>query len=98
MAHTPGPLSVGYYASQDGVSSSHYSVKKRDKTLVRTINQVATEEDESNVRLYAASPDLLEACKFALEWLQEVKDRNNLHCKGWGMMTLENAIAKAEGR
>ena len=61
---TPGSWTVAYYAktNREG-SASHYSVKLRDKTIVRTMTHVATDEDKANARLIAAATTLLEALK-----------------------------------
>lgn len=42
------PWHLAYYAKMNG-PGSHYSVKHGEKTIVRTINEVATNEDEANV-------------------------------------------------
>jgi hypothetical protein len=57
-------LTVAYYVSADGQGgSSHYSVKDGDETVARIgTGQVATAADEEWARLFAAAPDLLEAC------------------------------------
>lgn len=49
------------------------------------------EESEANARLIAAAPDLLEACKNAIAYLQEYNCQRIKNC-------LRQAIAKAEGR
>lgn len=51
----------------------------------------------------AAAPELLAACKFGLEWLLEINawaaDQGlQIPAKGWGMIALEAAIAKAEAQ
>ena len=56
---TREPWTVAYYATQDGQGgSSHFAVKCGERTLVRTTCQVASDEDESNIRLMAASQEL----------------------------------------
>jgi hypothetical protein len=61
-------LTVAYYASQDGQGgSSHYSIKEGAKTIARIgTGQAATTADEKWARLFAAGPDLLEACRALL--------------------------------
>jgi hypothetical protein len=64
----PPRLTVAYYASADEQGgSSHYSVKDGDETIARIgTGQVATPADEEWARLFAAAPDLLEACRALL--------------------------------
>ena len=68
-ARKPRPrLTVAYYASQDGQGgSSHYSVKDGTQTIARVgAGKVATDADETWAQLFAAAPDLLEACRALL--------------------------------
>ena len=68
-ARKPRPrLTVAYYASQDGQGgSSHYSVKDGTQTIARVgAGKVATDTDETWAQLFAAAPDLLEACRTLL--------------------------------
>ena len=62
------------------------------------------EELEANARLIAAAPDLFEALKDAVRWLERLEDAvpdHFQHSAPFGCMELEGmklAIAKAEGK
>ena len=53
------------------------------------------EEAEANARLIAAAPDLLFACKYAIEQLGNVKGLGNVKQL---ILPISNAIAKTEGK
>lgn len=100
--HTPGPWtfklhdgwnSLTYAIYQDKGKESGYCVAEKKWS---SINNIQMEELKANARLIAAAPELLEACKDAIEFIKdgyvetfpEVKQLLN---------KLEQAIAKAEG-
>lgn len=52
------------------------------------------EQSEANAQLTSAAPDLLEACKKAMDWYQEVPKGRD-----WEFIRLaKSAISKAEGK
>ena len=54
--------------------------------------------DRANARLIAAAPELLEACEFALEELNDMTSMQFAHgADKEARQRLENAIAKAKG-
>jgi hypothetical protein len=61
---------VAYYATQTGDGgSSHYSVKKRGgRTVAKTVNQIATAEDEKSIRF------IVHACRLHADLVDAVKD------------------------
>lgn len=89
--HTPGPWkyfpNVGptkvLIVEEDGSTVVELSTRVRDSRLI------------ANARLIAAAPELLEACKAGLHYL-------NTHEGGWetpiARDEMNAAIAKAEGR
>lgn len=105
MSHTPGPWTIG---PADWLISQKYGTGWRLFPIRSTQVQedgyadgydVATvycdeddAEQDANVNLIAAAPDLLEACKYMLE---------NAESQGWSEFMLGSAraaISKAEGR
>ena len=65
IKHTPGPWTVepsmdlwGHYIIQEAYDQTEDS-------------EDSFEIDEANAKLIAAAPDLLEACQWALAWLEE---------------------------
>ena len=68
------------------------SFKSMQGIAVVGIPNNQTAEDTDNARLICAAPDLLEACKRALNDLQEAGGWNST------MNVLQSAIAKAEGK
>jgi hypothetical protein len=84
--HTPGPWKLW----TDGLG--HVCIVG-GKECRRTVCVVGPEEDSSteiDAQMLVAAPELLEACKFALEWIVEMKKANPqaVHPKGWGMIEL----------
>jgi hypothetical protein len=53
--------------------------------------------DEPDARLIAAAPDLLEACRIALQHIDYLQGHAP-EARGQNYRTIEEAIAKAEGR
>ena len=89
MAHTPGPWTVsGISGGQIYKSNYPYSA-----TFVADCNSSITDDDmqKDNARLIAAAPDLLIACKAALN------DRRYADWPGVADLLIA-AIARAEGR
>lgn len=89
MSHTPGPwffdLNTGgldysiYESAANSVERDYYS------------GALAEVNSESNARLIAAAPELLEACKLMVD---DQSPENHLH----NLEMLRLAIAKAEGK
>jgi hypothetical protein len=96
--HTPGPLSV--YVSDEAISI----VKDEPDDLILARMTVYASDDPdlndevqmANARLFAAAPDLLDACKEALHVLTPARSRMDGldRQRQW----LQEAIAKAEGK
>jgi len=95
--HTPGPWEID---QDDPLSITQIEWggigRACDNAMVfnesRRAYRAQREIDEANARLMAAAPQLLEACKAALEVLKEVSPPLTVH----GM--LDYAIAAAEGK
>jgi len=92
-AHTPGPWAV-----EEGYDGSRTVAFMRSPN--RTVNVAATQDARpkgheattANARLIAAAPELLAACRAALD------DDDDQPLQGETRRLLERAIAKAEGR
>ncbi len=85
MSHTPGPWKVSAVWSQ--TTGDTYSIDSPE---------VREDQEEANVHLIAASPDLLEACILAQKYILGLKGTIHLQSQAW--RDLRAAIAKAEGR
>lgn len=83
MSHTPGPW-IGMEASEN----THYDICQ----LEGGVNIAEGIKTLANARLIAASPDLLEACNYAVAALRE---HGYKHI--YGLYEMEAAIAKATG-
>lgn len=103
--HTPGPWSVRE-KSPHIVSAGTYTV--HDITENRFVCQcfhghskeaITKDEMHANARLIAAAPDLLFACRIALDWLNQVAEHAPIVFGGEDEIAeqLEAAIAKAVG-
>ena len=100
MKHTPGPWKVepAYYVGHDeGETEVSAYFPEFDKWC-----RIANCYDE-NVTLIAAAPELLEACKNALEWGESEIHSEYSGCSMFNKRLEEldfvrAAIAKAEGR
>ena len=109
--HTSGPWQVAYYAGGDGnggYASSHYTIQKGEKKIVKTINAVATEADEANAARIAscvnaceginpdAVPDMLEALKELLAMGQDgIIQRNETGKPTWSILDAIKTITQA---
>lgn len=69
-AHTPGPWKAQLARS----GSNRLQVSGADGRQVALIWRHSPAETEANKLLIAAAPDLLEACRKALEWLPAAAD------------------------
>lgn len=88
--HTPAPWIDG--AERDGRQTVHY-VKAGTCNIYLNRGVGQTEQEaRANIRLVAAAPELLEACKAALAKLESLHEEHNRT----GVM-LEDAIQKATG-
>lgn len=93
QGHTPGPWELtGWLVCRD--KGIKYAIAD-----VMTTAALSDGEKEANGRLIAAAPDLLEACKTALEVLHisEVYATMKRQCGLDGVNIIKQAIAKAEG-
>lgn len=97
--HTPGPW-MECLGRIDGEAYGFHISSKKHGSIYPIAQSVSGDgsfapytpkEYEGNAKLMAAAPDLLNACKAALEVL-------NLVSPGLKHDVLENAIEKAEGR
>jgi len=102
-SHTSGPWHVS------PPTAYGWDIRSADGKWVALVNNdhdnpdgfPTNEEGKANAYRMAASPDLLEACKFALGHLEVESEMN--HQRGIGpsfraeIETLRSAIAKAEG-
>ncbi len=86
--HTPGP----WYFMTDS-TAEYFAVYAKPQGGTKVICPVKM-ADEANARLIAAAPDLLAACKAALDWVGLDGD----HISEPTRSTLLAAIAKAENR
>lgn len=99
MAHTPGPWKVkvdGQYTWVDGSKGKHVHVitanGRTELAWCGVANDYyAGEENVANARLIAAAPDLLAACKLAMDVLEQWRTDHETH------IVLARAIAKATG-
>lgn len=90
MSHTKGPWHVTAY--RYGV---YHGSQEDYRSMIASVTPANSEEGMANAHLIAAAPDLLAACKLALDCIP--------HCNGPGrdMTAVETcilAIAKAEGK
>lgn len=90
MKYTPGPWRIA-------ARSGEGSYVMAGKSVVAHVFDAGTIEEE-NRHLIAAAPELLEACKWALQQIPKysarIKGQNESYCDGWDK--LQAAIAKAE--
>lgn len=83
--HTPGPWRVE--------SGPYYRAIRVDGEVIADVRQIGRSFNESNARLLAAAPDLLEA----LEGLLAVVEQNDLPLSDPERIAARAAIAKAKG-
>jgi alkyl hydroperoxide reductase subunit AhpC len=97
MAHTKGPWKYHFHIPTDGFGTDaiRHVVVIPDKPYENQVLVGSYEHDEANARLIASAPELLEACKMALE--KEKVMPNNWKSKDL-ILSLEQVIAKAEGK
>ena len=84
ITHPTGDRTYRYVATTDSQADSSKPIQLEDK-----------QEDESNARLIAAAPDLLSACREALDYLGRI-DEGSEGCELRD--SLRAAIAKAEAQ
>ena len=88
MKHSPAPWRI---SGSDRITTSHHPL--RDMLLV-----ASDVSNPADAALIAAAPDLLEACKFALECLElAAKNDNYGHWLDSDWNIIRSAIAKADG-
>ena len=101
--HTPGPWYV--YSLSNGsvhVGTAHFWAGTHN--VIADVMPLRMEK-EANARLIAAAPELLEACKSMLDWMEFTIPRlgttptGSIERKNWGgpISKARDAIAKAEG-
>ena len=97
--HTPGPWQHGDLDDGDTI----YVFGRGEDTLVCEVNDTDLDADEAegNARLIAAAPELLAACKAAVEYAETCRDIPEFssgYCIGTDHLeAIKAAIAKAEG-
>ena len=93
MAHTPGLWTIERQVSRDGIVTQHITSQAAG-TL--GYGNVSESECAANARLWAAAPEMLEACKVALAESEAANDTSPSACHL--RYVLRAAIAKAEGK
>ena len=89
VKHTAGPWRVG---DDDFNSENAFISAGKDYLQLATIHAIhGKREAEANAQLIASAPELLEACKEALKYFDQIDFR------GANARQLTKAIAKAEG-
>ena len=88
MTYTKGPWSA------DWDDSGQWYIEPLGLTGTKLRGDSGDCEESANARLIAAAPELLEACKSALQVCRMVQELGGLPST---CAALENAIAKAEG-
>jgi hypothetical protein len=87
MAHTPGPWTLHLD------SIPYVNCGEAGPAFGPVVMAGSVDEMMANARLIAAAPDLLEACKAMMQWVEQ---RPQTHpYDGWELARA--AIAKAEG-
>lgn len=99
MKHTPGPWSISKHVDERG--DGHITIRGLPTAgfpigvhICKVNESVEIKLDGANSKLIAAAPDLLEACRWAVEMLPAVDDETVHGARA----RCRNAIAKAEGR
>lgn len=87
-----GKCTPGLWHVRDGAEVGEYHVCAPGHT-VAVCDARPPEECEANARLIAAAPELLEACKKSLEWLEGIDPEQEK--KNDGLDNLRQTIAKA---
>jgi len=90
VAHTPGP-----WVAQIGMDARVFC--SVDGRSINCGDVIYHPENADNARLVAAAPDLLAACKHAVECYQQSKNSDGFAC-AFNIDEIDAAIAKAEGR
>jgi hypothetical protein len=89
--HTPGPWQLVRGAVRDQYDTIEGIVGAEDRRIMRGCHPFRADEEQlANARLIAAAPEMLEALKYAVEFIKMYTDQPI------GIEILE-AIAKAEG-
>lgn len=97
MKHTKGEWFV---ATDNNVYSQHGDARI---AIVEADFNISEQEAEANARLIASSPELLEACEWAVKQFKILADKGKYpehmltENGGEGIMVLRNAIKKAKG-
>jgi hypothetical protein len=101
MAHTPGPwdaecITDGAWEIKSDPQQGPWKAVCDVKANRLGEAAVTNDESESNARLIAAAPEMLEACKVALAESEAANDTSPSACHL--RYVLRAAIAKAEGK
>lgn len=106
VKHTPTPWGKTYIAHQDGKGgSSYYKVDGAQRSICRTVDQLAGPQDEANidfiVRACNTHDEMLSALKFVQAWLTSgirFIGPNGEETAVLLLPPIGHAIAKAEGK
>ena len=93
--HTPGPWVVCPIQKEDLLHSRKVGTGPEGWLGVAQAHGDTQEEADANARLIAAAPDLLEACRIALVYLESDAD-DQQEREDWAQIRV--AIHKAEGK
>ena len=98
--HTPGPWFA--WKSPDGqwtVKAVYDDAMGLRTTAWPAVCNAGAQDNEANARLMAASPELVDALKAALEWIDAVPPETVLPTMpGFDRDDVNDLLAKAEGR
>jgi hypothetical protein len=97
--HTPGPWHTGAGNGEGSIFCKEGRLRLNDRgTALYSICQVThgydQAEDDANASLIAAAPELYEACRRALDFIDDLPIPGNSII----LRDLRDVIAKAEGR
>lgn len=97
--HTPGPWGVTHQTLTDQ-SWDVVSEAISGGICVATCGCCESESSHiaANAHLIAAAPELLQACKAVLAWIESHSDEEWRHDHAGSEEVLQSAIAKAEGK
>ena len=90
MKHTKGP-----WRTEEGMDDDTWTDVKHNADTIAMCHGYDYRTRTANARLIASAPDLLEALKSAMKWMD---DRRELAEYVPEIATALNAIAKAEGK
>lgn len=97
MKHTQGPWNITKGANVEGDRFYGYIRETKTGYFVAELYRTSSDEEaEANGHLIAAAPELLEACRLALNIIEQCIDYESMPINN--RINISNAIKKAEGR